>query len=1122
MNTYSWLEQYGSAALGLSLVIEGVDAVFSTDAMPGTYTNDAGIFTAWDDPVGGLQIKGALHQAIKLYAQDLEPDSFSFRIIDPDGNLASLLREGYSSGHRTYLTSSVDAGSTSAINVKSTTGYSANGVIYIGDEAILHTGVTATTFTGITRGYLSVNQTNSSALFAPAHLIGNNVVVSATTAPAVTDYPKTWFGRFVHLFLHVKDPLTGVYNTPSEAVKLWSGRIQSYGDDGDGGYSIDAKSSIDLLYKPVGMQQWHAHCNEGKLIATGQDSLTVTNTVGAYAPVADLTSLSDAVPKSHEEIAGYINTQFEAWRSAVTTSAGDLWDLTLTDTGDGGPPRYRFTLQPNTTAVASTARVEVGLSLEVWTMLGWDGNDTGSVTLPSGDRVIRRSLGFTSTARWQLTAPGPPIVAFGFSTIPNTTIALSDEIGTFFTQTADEMQGAPPDANGAVAVSGIGGEGIFAVTYTAGSPSTLRFVASLDLETGIFIPLQYGNASGSNSTGTDTQWDGAMRLGEVSEPPTVKQAWVKNGPAGSLLLEALLSTSGGSGYNHATYDTLSWGGCGVPSSLIDAASWKCLDDAQMQFVITEPKPFYEYLEPVLNVTNRYMVWKAASATSQPKMTVMRPTFDNSVRLDWTLTESNKADSPGRLRVRRGVDGVINRVVVKYGYGLAKDDSGASQIIIEDVASQSDYGRRRTVTLNAPMVTNVLALASAAITPALAYCARPLALATRTYNAGLLRMVPGDCVSVTDNYAVDPATGVRGAVLYGWVLSTDFDLASGRGLVEIVFLPEKVSRVALYAPSARCNGSYNAGTKTLTTVAHEFSTSFDVNDSANFVAGDKVHVYQLDAASPLEWFDTVAAVGTNTIQVTTGLTAPAFDATKTYVVEYDDIVTAVTSQRVRAFIADDADLSTGGAISTPFDWGADGSTTLLATLGASVTPDYTQGMFEPPTAGYAEKGQPLSVHKAYYAAKSVNSLLAYKTRNVYINQYLQNNATVIGTTRTVVYLGWIPIYGHVGFTTTRGLICRLRGKTSSGTATFTIRSSPTAPTGAAFSSVTYPFGSTVQTFATASTSFVWSDELTLTCSGAPAIAGNSLWGTWVAVEAVASGGGITATLADIFVCEAELS
>lgn len=1130
MNTYPYLETYGSASLGLSLVIEGISTPFSTDAMPDAYTSDPTIFTAWSDPVGGLQIKGSLHQAIKLYAQDLDPDSFEFRIIDPSGNLSSLLREGYSSGHRTYLTSAINAGSTSTINVKSTTGFAASGFIYIGDEVILYTGVTATTFTGITRGQLAVNLTNAGTAFAPAHLIGNNVVVSATTAPAVTDYPKTWFGRFVHLFLHVKNPLTGVYNFASEAVKLWSGRIQSYGDDGDGGYSITAKSSIDLLYKPVGMEQWRAHCNEGRAFQTSEDSFTVLNTVGAgYAPVAALTSLSTGVPIAHEQIAGIINTQFEAWRSAVTTTAGDLWDLTLTDTGDGGPPRYRFTLQPNAVAVAFTSRVEIGLNLAVWTMLGWNGNDSGSVALPTtGDRVIRRAMGFTATNLWQLTAPGPPIVAFGFSAIPNTTIALSDEIGTFFTQSPSEMQGAPPDANGAIAVSGGAVEGIFAVTYTAGSPSTLRLVASLDLEAGLFVPLDYGNASASGNTQDSSQWDGAVRLGEVAEPPVVKQAWFKTGPAGTLLLEALLSTSGGSGYNHATYDVLSWGGCGVPASLIDVDSWTCLDEAQMQFLIVEPRPLYEYLEPILNVTNRYMVWKAASSSSNPKMTVMRPTFDNSVRLDWTLTESNKADSPGRLRVRRGVDGVINRVVIKYGNGLAQDDNGAKQIIIEDVASQSDYGRRRTVTLSAPMVTNVPSIVSTAITPALAYCARPLAQASRTYNASLLRMVPGDCVSVTDNYAVDPATGTRGAVLYGWVLSTDFDLATGKGMVEIVFLPEKVSRVALYAPSARVDldffggSAYDAGTKTLTTVAREFSTAFASVDSASFVAGDKVHVVQLDAASPLEWFDTIAAVGTNTIQLTTGLTAPAFDSSKRYVVEYDDIVTAVTSQRVRAYIADDADLSTGGAVSTPFDWGADGSTTILGTLGASLAPDYTQGMFEPPTAGYSVKGEPLSVHKVYYAAKAINNMLAYKTRNVYINQYLQNNATVVGTTSTLLFLGWIPLYGHVGLINTRGLICRVRGKTSSGTSTFTIRSSPTSPTGTAFTSVTYPFGSTSNTFATTSTSLVWSDELTLTCSAAPSVSGSSLWGTWIAIEGVASGGGVTATLADVFVCEAELT
>lgn len=1123
MQTYSYLETYNSAGLALSLVIEGFGTVFATDAMPATYSSDpSSLYNQWSDPTGGLQIRGTLEQAIKLYAQDLDPGSLQFRITDPAGTLAgALLREAYSSGHRTYLTSSVAAGSTADINVKSTAGFSSSGFIYIGDEAIFYSGTTATKFTGVFRGFYAINTDDSGLAFSPAHAIGNDVTVSATTAPAVTDYPKTWFGRFCHLFLHVRDPLTGQYNFPSEAVKLWSGRIQSYGDDGDGGITIEAKSAIDLLYKPVGMQQWKASANAGRVFYTNEDAFQVLSTRGNYTPVATLSGLASTSPKTHEDIALAINTQFNTWRSGGTTSAGDLWDLTLIDFGDGSPPRYRFTLQANTTSVVLTDRIEIFLNMAAWTMLGWPADTAEGSTVVSGstDRIVKRTVLRTSDSRWELTAPQAPIVYFDFTYTPNSTITVSDEIGTFFTQTPAEIQGAPPNANGVVAIDGGSFSGTFAVDYEAGSPSTVRFVAQLDPAHLVFVPLQYGDAA----QGADSDpWANAVRLGDAAQPPTIKQAWFQSGPAGTVLLNALLST-GSSAYNHATYDVWAWGGAAIPASLIDVSSWECLDAATIAMLVTEPTPIYEYLEPVLNVLNRYLVWKAPITTVNPRMTVVRPTFDTSQQIDWALTESTKTESPGRIRVRRGVEGIINRVVVKYGNILNADPATAKQIIIEDVASQSDYGRRRTVTIAAPLVTNVDSVAIASITPALAYCGRPLAIAQVSFNAGFIRMAPGDSVSVTDNYVLDPQTGSRGAVLYGWVLSTSFDLATGKGVAEVIFLPEKVPRVFKWAPSARLS-SYNAGTKTITTVAHEFSTSIDVNDSANFVAGDKVHVYQLDAASPLEWFDTIAAVGTNTLQLTTGLTVPAYDATKSYVVEYDDILTVGTTQATtRAFIADDADNSTGGAISTPFDWGSDNRETIIGTLGAPrPSPSYTVGMFQPPTSGYAEKGQPASVHKIAYAVAGVNSLLAYKSRNVYLNEYLQNAATVTGTTTTTLYLAWIPIYGHAGLLVTRGLTCRLRGKTSGGTSTFTLRSSPTFPVGTSFSSNTYALGSNSVTFATASTSFVWSSELSLTPAVQPSPVGGALWGTWIIVEGVGSAGGITASLSEVFVCETEIT
>jgi len=310
--------------------------------------------------------------------------------------------------------------------------------------------------------------------------------------------------------------------------------MQGYGDnDADGSYTITCKSVVDLLYKPVGMAQWTAHANEGlPFDGTSGNTLAIQNTAGAgYDLIEQLTDLNDGVPKAHDEIAAIIQAQFEDWRFNGDTSSGDLWDIQLYDDGNGGPPHYDITLNANSTSIPLGETVKIGMYLTMWAMLGWETDGTGEMS-STGDRVIWHTLQRQSDSLWHLAAPRPPIISFGFTRIPNTTVNLSDEVGTFFTQDAALMRGAPPSANGVVAVSSGTLEGIFAVDYEAGTPATIRLVAELDMSTGTFVPLEYGNPSGISAS--DNQFDGAFRLGGVSAPPGARCAAALPHPAISL------------------------------------------------------------------------------------------------------------------------------------------------------------------------------------------------------------------------------------------------------------------------------------------------------------------------------------------------------------------------------------------------------------------------------------------------------------------------------------------------------------------------------------------------------------------------------------------------------------
>lgn len=1117
--TLTWLETYGQAGAALSFVIEGFETAFATDSMPSTYSADSTPYSNWSNPTGGLIARGTIGQEIQLYAQDIEANTLEFTVTDATGALATMFREGYALGHKTYLTSNVVSGSTSALAVKDTTGFAASGTVYIGDERLTYTTTTATTFAGtIGRGKFAINQTDGGTGFSSSHIIGNNVTKSAVTTPAVSDYPRTWYGRFCHLFLHVKDPLTGLYNLPSVAYKAFTGRIVSYRDEGDGRITVVAKSAIELLNRAVGSEQWTARFNEGVTLTSAMDTVGVSNSQAtAYIAVASLGF--DGERYTHADVAGAIGSQFEAWRAAGTgsggTRSGDLWGIELIDPGDGSAFRYRIALHANSTAV-TTGTAAIAMHPEVWNLLGWEDSSGIEGNNPTtGDWVALRALSKKETdgSVWETVAPKPPVVYYKHNLMTNDEFEASSQVGTFVTETVSDMghEFISSETNGVVQMDGsIFGGAVYAVKFTAGSPTArVRVYGKLNPQTGKF------DVSG------DTEQFGYVRLGDAQEAPSLKQVWFEHGRAGDILLRTMLSTGGSSGYNHATYDTYTTPGfgIGIPASLIDTGSFASLNDVAMMFLITEPKPFYEFLEPVLQCTNRYVVWKAADASSQPKLTIIRPQIDNSVQTTWTMNESNKCrgkDGPDRIRVERAADGIINRVVVKFGHGIDGSDTNARKWIVEDIASQSDYGRRRTVNIEAPGIVNVESLAPAAIAPALAYFSRPLAVIERSFNASLLRMAPGDSVTLTDNYMIDPQTGTRGATVYAWVLGTQFDLATGQGVARIVHLPEKVPRVKLWAPSAKVS-SYDAGTRTFTVAAHEFSHSSDtVTDAKRFSNNDVVHIYSLDESSPLEWSRTVSGTPGNTsVVISVALSSPAYDAAKSYVIEYDDIASVQASQITSAaYIADDATLSTGGSPTTPCDWGS-GLTQLFTTA-----PVYSYGMFQP-NGAEDNQGEPLSAHKAMYLARAANNLHSYKTRGVHINNYLETAGTQTGTTPKLVYIGYCPYYGHVSDRGSRPLVARLYGKTSSGTATFKIRISALRPTGTSFTSYTFPVASYEGTFSTTSTTYAWSTEMALTCPVLPTLA-DMLPGFWVTVDAQGSGGGVTASLSGVFVAEDALT
>jgi hypothetical protein len=1128
---FEHLEDHRGAAPALSFVIEGFATTFSTAStadMVGVYTGDSAPYSQFSDPIGGMFARGTLAESIKLYTPDIDPSSIEVSIVDKTGALASLFRENYSSGHRTYLTANLLAGNdhtegdaAGVISVQSTAvspgaGFGASGIVYIGGEAITYTGKTATTFTGCARAKYVINQTDVATAFSPSHLIGTDVTASATTAPSVTDYPRTWYGRMCHVFLHIRDQVTGVYTKPSASTKVFTGRIEMYGDDGQGNINIQLKSATDALMRPLGPDQWRAKIATGLIFADTRLAVVRAPDGGAtYFVYTKMTGLSATAATSHDELAAEINETFRAntWDSGGTTAAGDQWSLELIEDASG-QFRYHMKLDPSTTAATTGAQIRFQLHPHAMRLLGFT-PDGGTGWDEDGIATCVRWMHRRSDGTYETVAEKPPIVYFYTRLESNSSlnIAVADEVGTFVEQTGGVDFASSWGGNGVIQVKGGKYDGVYIVEYTNGSPSTVVIKGVLDRATGIFSP--YANPE-------DPEGDGAVRLGDPGdETPEVKQVLLYRGSAGTLLLRCLLSSGGASGYNHTEYDTLTTAGfgLGIPSSLVDVASWEALNDATIEMFVGEPRPFYEMLEPILQMTGSYVVWKAADELSNPKITVVQPSLDTAYLATWQLSESNKCRPDERTRVTRALDGIVSRVVIKAGHGLATPTEASKTYILDNIASQTDYGKRRTMTINAGPVVNYESLMASTLAPALAYFSRPLAVAERSYNASCVRMAPGDSVTLTDSYVIDPATGTRGATIYAWVLDTSFDLATMQGRARVIFLPEKSPNfTAPWAPSARVDetaggGGYNAGSKILTVKANEFSPAgAAVSDYQRFAAGDKVRVAQIDAAAPLEWFDTVVNLpGTNQIRLSVGLAG--FVAGNRYVIEFDDINTVTSTQRDVAYLADATTLSTGYATAPlPFEWGSGG----IAVSGATV--DHSVGMFRPETR-YDDQGEPCSIHKQTHLVYGTNSMLSYRTRSVHLCEYF-GNRTQTGTTPRLILMARIPIYGHSGNDGTRSLVARVRGfQTGGGTATFVVASSQVHPSGTSYTDFTFPGGFNTVTATTTSATNAWSSEMTLRPAVVEAGDGNRY--TWISLYISGSGGGITATVNEISVAEAAL-
>lgn len=1097
--TSNWLQNNDHARIGFVLAIEGTNLIYTTIADPDSAGAD-GIKAAWAGTDwaavtwrGGLKVNGQMEQAIELFDPELKPDSLTFSLqsdeVGSDTNIAqTLLRMASSTAVWSPLAADIDVDDTT-LTVKDGTNFATSGNIYIGNETIAHSGKSGNNLTGLTRGKFNIWETNGAVRWSTPHTI--NTLTNA--APIVSDTPTDSYNRGVALYLHHFED--GIWSTKSNAKLIWAGRIKSVTDEGNT-FNVTAQNFMEVLARSTLMsEQFTGQVADGLWLTERLWRMRVIEKVNGVSNVdveADLYSVAGRY--QWNEVLSTIN---DALRSSGSLGTSLNYDWTTWTNFEG-----TNTIASQTTGIGVNVGFEfrVYLHPQVWGLLGFD--SSGADIYRNSDSTmagIRLSRDGIDSDNILINAPHQPVFSYPHTEV-GATMEFDQVDGSFIAQsTFPEELGLAPAVEGFLQ---IGDEKVLAVKKSTDT----KYVVHADV-TGHFADRGLDVDSTAEPIHVIRRGDGLRKL-------QAKQLWWESDKTADVVLRTMLST-GTADFNHATYDKNPYEmGVGVPDSAIDTDSFIGLGDDKISLFLSEPTPFGPWLTSILATSGRYIVWVNG------KLTVKRPRFDGqSLAASWTLNEGNTGgdpdDSPAESRatISYGAERLVNRFQLDYDQSIS--GKFRRKAFVQNVASITDYGQRNTIKHKG------LALGSANVEPwidnvasvGLGLFSRPITIFSRTYDQTLIEMRPLDTVSVNDKYMIDPVSGTRGVTSYpGWVLSTSFDWRTMRGDVTIAMLTDlDPSRIGAWAPTARvdegaANAGYDVATTTLTCKANEYSHSSQGVDASFFAASEVVHIVELgpaDGVAPLEWTRTIDTVTSNAIKVTSGLSSPAWDATKKYIIESTVISGAVAGQKADAYIADDADNSTGDAGNDAYSYGGFPDTV------SDFTRTYIQRFRHMPTAA-DDTGSPLSVGKYHDLIQGLNNLLSYKTRNVSPQDVLVVDETVTGTTSTLVYGPiWVPIYSSG-----RNLLIRIRGHVSAGTGTFTVYAASQKLTGTADTTTTYPLNVVSGTYTTTSTTATWLTEGTLT----PWVYDyDTPPGVFITVEANNSGANTT-TLSGLSFCE----
>jgi hypothetical protein len=919
----------------MAVAIEGYPKLICEDNPTQTLAAWSG--TDWTSALGGLFVELQNRQRIDPYDPFTPGGRCVLTVIDTDGtDRFGIDVYRRSAGIETVLTASVDRDDT-AISVASSAGFTAGSDMYIGTECMEVVSTAAGTVNVTKRGkYSPFRSGNTSTRFANHHRVAydhNHVLLN----PIVSQQPRVWLGRRVGVWMHTV-AADGTLNSKDDALLVYAGVIVGVSDDPRSlGTKIELKHILDVVQdSTLGRDIYGAEIPEGLYLQTGRvfnfkdgAHSTAWNSANALTVVASGASGANQVNAgtyTAEQICNILNQWLgsekdagriiglHSWGYAIPTSNGlrtkNHWRITYASNEACG---WIFSLPGEVSAFLGFREFkgdERGQTVAVH-----DEGRTNNTEIFDGDAVPFTTLVFK---------PAGPAIAQEFSEA--LVYPTQNERGTF----VDQLASLPANIV-AVTDSNIGYQwGVFLLDEKQ------LIVASYDSAAHTITNawLAPWRITGQDDTAA-LKYIG-RRLDESEQGPvTLRQVFVLTGTLQNIL-KRLFYGSGTTNYNSATYDSYGIGlGIGIPGELLGTQfdnSIDSLPSSQSEIVVIfdEATKLPDVLASDLLLRRASLRWYNEHLEFKQWQT---PAGGLSVA---TLTDANKAAPAGNSEDHRSPtleSTVFQRPIVKIDYDLDfatnRDAKARKSIQLEDwVPIDDGGGETKPLTIKARNTFSDFAGTGAAIEeltkgylatmPQFSRSARHLRRSIDHRYWEVLGV--GDVVTVTDTFARDPATGLRGInSRYGTVVELTYDpggpspdgtIRQMTGEVEIRF-PD-VNRHLPYGPSARVDdtaptGGYVSATKTLTCYAHQYSEASEAADATNFPAGYKVRVEQIDPDDPavyLSWDDTVASQTGNTIVLTTGLAG--WDSTKRYRVVFDDYADGVTAQHDFAYEADYVD------------------------------------------------------------------------------------------------------------------------------------------------------------------------------------------------------------------------